>query len=131
MAINKACCFSLLFFLGISTLFAQSLVREQNLVLEPNHYKYSLVNSPIIQNSVSVWADSLLLVEGIDYRVNHQKAELILLTQPEVPVLRVEYILVPDFLSVPLQSWKPQEYSDTLLTSIKKRKNPILAEVLQ
>ena len=128
MAINKPCCFSLLFFLGISTLFAQSLVREQNLVLEPNHYKYSLANSPIIQNSVSVWADSLLLTEGIDYRVNHQKAELILLAQPEVPVLKVEYILVPDFLSVPLQSWKPQEYSDTLLTSIKKRKNPILVE---
>ena len=128
MAINKPCFFSLLFFLGITTLFAQSLVIEHNLELEPNRYKYPLANSPIIKNSVSVWADSLLLVEGTDYWVNHQKAELILLTQPEVPVLKVEYILVPEFLTVPLQNWKPQEYSDTLLTSIKKRKNPILAE---
>ena len=91
MASFKPCIFLLLFLSGITYLFAQSLYEQNNLVLEPDKQKYTLADSPIVKNSVCVWADTLLLKEEIDYRVNHQKAELILLYTPEVPVLKVEY----------------------------------------
>ena len=128
MAHNKSGIFILLFLGSIFSLFAEPLVQERNLVLEPNCNKYSLGNSPIIKNSVSVWADSLLLNEGTDYRINHNKAELILICQPDVSILKVEYIIVPPFLTQPWQRWQPQIYSDTLLTEIKKRKSPAFIE---
>jgi len=103
-------------------------VQERNLILEPDNNIYSLGDSPIIKNSVSVWADSLLLNEGTDYRVDHNKAKLILICKPEVSILNVEYIIVPPFLTQPWQRWQPQIYSDTLLTEIKKRKSPAFIE---
>jgi hypothetical protein len=127
LASIKPCIFLLLFLSGITYLFAQSLYEQHNLVLEPNQQKYTLTNSPIIKNSVCVWADTLLLKEGIDYIVDHKKAELILLYEPEAPVLKVEYLLIPSSLTKPLQLWEPRLYSDSLLSNIKKRSNPVFS----
>ncbi|MEN6444712.1 MAG: hypothetical protein ABFC98_01545 [Candidatus Cloacimonas sp.] len=95
--------------------------------METDKKVYTFAKSPVIKNSVCVYADSILYREGIEYQVNHQKAELILLTVPTVSALRIEYLLVPLSLTEPLQEWKEIAYSDTMLTEIKKRTNPILA----
>jgi len=116
---------TVLFLCVFNSVLAQSLYRETVINLEPERFNYTLSNSPLIHHSESVWADSLLLVNGIDYRMIYSTGELILITEPDVPMLKVEFLLVPEFLNKPLQRYETLARSDSLFRSIKRKNNPI------
>lgn len=114
----------LLFLTILIPLSAQSLFQQKTVTLSIDQNRYIIADKPIIHHSESVYADSLLLVNGVDYRINYLSAELMLLTTPLSPVLQVEYLLVPPSLNVALQSWESKARSDSVFTSLKRRVNP-------
>jgi len=116
---------SVLLLCTLSTLGAQSLYRQITIQLEPNRSVYPLANSPLIHHSESVWADSLLLVNGIDYRIDYSTGLLTLFSEPEEAFIKVEFLLVPEFITRPLQRYELLARSDSLFSSIKRKNTPI------
>jgi hypothetical protein len=103
------------------------LFQQKTINLEIDQNRYQIATSPIIHHSESVYADSLLLIKGIDYQINYSSAELMLLRTPSAPLLQVEYILVPATLNQAFQSWESKARSDSLFTSLKRRPNQAFA----
>lgn len=118
-------CLLLILLLGVVPLLAQSHFESTTLNLISGISTYKLSGRTIINHSESVWADSLQLIAGLDYRMDYKRAELQLLRSPETAVLRVEFLLLPEFLIKTYQSWEPQIRSDSLFNSIKRRTSPI------
>ncbi|PKN74116.1 MAG: hypothetical protein CVU50_00655 [Candidatus Cloacimonetes bacterium HGW-Cloacimonetes-3] len=118
---------ALLFLTIFLPLSAQSLFQQKTVVLNIDQNRYIIADKPLIHHSESVYADSLLLISGVDYKMNYSTAELLLLTIPAAPVLYVEFIQVPPSLNVTLQRWESKARSDSLFTSLKRRANPAFA----
>ncbi|MDD4309654.1 MAG: hypothetical protein PHO32_04695 [Candidatus Cloacimonetes bacterium] len=140
---------ALLLLTSLLPIAAQSLFQSKTISLEQGIVFYKLSDSPIIHHSESVWADSTLLLNGINYIIDYKNSTIKLLNIPlphrpdmstndSIPLpnlewepststiqLKIEYFLVPPSLTQPLQSWAPQARSDSLFNSIKRRSNSI------
>lgn len=108
-----------------SALEAQPLFKKITLPLEPDRLVYSLSSTPLVNHSERVLADSLMLINGIDYRIDYPNGELILLKLPDSPLLSVEYIALPDFLTQAQQLYTVHTRSDSLYTALKRRNKPL------
>lgn len=109
-----------------SFLEAQSLFTQTNLSLEADKTEYKISNAPIVHHSEKIMADSLLLVSGVDYSIDYQKGQLHLIRFPDSPLLSLQFILVPEFLTQPVQRYEIQVRSDSLFTRIKRRNLPLI-----
>ncbi|MDY0151722.1 MAG: hypothetical protein RBS43_05570, partial [Candidatus Cloacimonas sp.] len=105
--------------------YAQIHFQRKTINLENNVIDYKLATSPIIHHSESVWADSVMLISGIDYQLDYRKAMLRVVGTPQTSNLTIEFLLVPEFLNKPLQTWETQIHSDSLFSTIKRRANPV------
>lgn len=97
-----------------SMLSGQSLFIQTKLRLTPETSVYKISETPIINHSEIIHADSLLLLPGLHYRLDYHKGELTLLTIPDSNILSVEYILLPPELAVKHQTWELRNPSDSL-----------------
>jgi len=104
-----------------SPLAAQSLVLEQSLLLLPDQLDYQIAPGPIVTGSESVFADTLLLIPGLDYRLDHRAGTLTLLRFPEAEYLRVSCLQVPPELARPRQLYRELDPSDSLFQSVAPR----------
>ncbi len=111
----------ILFTISFSPLAAQSLVLEQTLPLLPDQLSYQIAPSPIITGSESVFADTLLLISGLDYGIDHRAGTLTLLRFPEAEYLRISCLLVPPELARPRWLYRELEPSDSLFQSVAPR----------
>lgn len=110
-----------------------SLVAESNFVLQylepdPSRNTYQLQSYPIINRSESVRADTLNLLNGVDYLLDYKTGVFTLLRPPQTSILAIEYILIPKSLREPISTYQVKEVSDSLFASIKKTRIPWLAE---
>lgn len=121
MQIGKLSVLLLLFIYASGTLFASSYVKELSLPLQFDVHAYKLADSPIINHSESIWADSLLLLRDIDYKINYHDAILHLPSIPQASNIYVRYILVPTSLNKTLQTWESKTRSDSLFTTLKRK----------
>lgn len=105
----------------LSLLLAQDLVVEQSFPLLPDQFDYQISSLPIINGSESVFADTLLLIKGLDYRMDFRAGTLTLLRFPDADLLMVSYILIPPELTLPRYLYQELEPSDSLFQSIAPR----------
>ena len=106
---------------SFAPLAAQGLVLDISLPLLPDQLSYQLAQGPIVSGSESVFADTLLLVPGLDYRLDHRAGALILQRFPEAEYLRVSCLLVPPDLASPRQLYHELDPSDSLFQSVAPR----------
>ena len=67
---------------SFAPLAAQGLVLDISLPLLPDQLSYQLAQGPIVSGSESVSADTLLLVPGLDYLLDHRAGAIVLLRFP-------------------------------------------------
>ncbi|MBP7206025.1 MAG: hypothetical protein KBA54_05845, partial [Candidatus Cloacimonetes bacterium] len=112
---------AVLVLLALAPLGAQNLVVEKMVPLLPDQVTYQISESPIISGSETVLADTLLLIGGRDYRLDHRAGRIILLSFPDAVNLRVSFILVPPYLAQPRFLYQELEPSDSLFQTIAPR----------
>ena len=105
--------------------YAQSLYQQKSINLEVDILRYRIAESPIVHYSETVYADSLLLINGIDYRMDYLGGYLLLYRTPPNSSLQVSYLLIPPSMNSPLQNWEVKAHSDSLFSSIKRKTNPV------
>ena len=112
---------AVLVLLALAPLGAQNLVVEKMVPLLPDQFSYQISESPIISSSETVLADTLLLIAGRDYRMDHRAGTITLLSFPDAVNLRVSFILVPPHLARPRFLYQELEPSDSLFQTIAPR----------
>lgn len=104
------------------------LIAGLNLQIQPETYTYQLAAGPIIAHSELVYADSLQLLPNLDYRIDYRLGRLTFINLPQTPLVRVEFILVPPDLTQPLYRYRAQAPSDSLFSSIVRKRPAWLQE---
>lgn len=104
---------------GISSLFASSLLKEENIEIIAGTYEYKLGATPIISQSELIQSGDQVLIKGVDYQIDYRKGIITFLNLPQTSLISVSYILIPPTLSKPKQSYQVQALSDSLIQNIK------------
>ncbi|MDZ4182741.1 MAG: hypothetical protein U1B83_07690 [Candidatus Cloacimonadaceae bacterium] len=105
-------------------LLSQSLLVDEILELKPDTNEYQFAKVPIIKGSETIYADSLLLVSGRDYALDHKSGKLVLIASLSHQYIRVQYILIPTALRDAKWLYQPRAKSDSLFRSITRTKTP-------
>ena len=111
-----------------ASLAAGSLVVSKSVEIVPGQVDYTISESPIISGSEAVYADTLLLARGVDYRLDCRKGILSLLRFPAANYLRVSFILIPPRLIQKQYLYEVLPPSDSLFKSIAPRKREWLGD---
>ncbi len=119
MSQSKSLLLLLILCCGISFLFANSLLKEENITLTAGTYIYKLGAAPVISASEIIQSADGVLSKGIDYQIDYRRGIITLLILPQTSSIHISYILIPPSISKPKQSYRVQALSDSLIQNIK------------
>jgi len=105
--------FFIILLLGTCPLSAVFVINE-TIDLIPNQLNYELSAKNIVVNSETVFSDSLELVFGLDYFLDHKSGVLQLKHLPAHPSLSISYFIVPKEFTQRIQLYERTMISDSL-----------------
>lgn len=105
--------------IGISSLLAGSLLKEETIDLIAGTYEYKLGAAPIISSSELIQSADQVLIRDVDYQIDYRKGTVTFISLPQTSQIYVSYLLIPPSLSQPKQSYRVQALSDSLIQNIK------------
>jgi hypothetical protein len=76
-----------------------SLLQERLIALVPGIGTYDLSSGPIIVGSEQISTGDVILLRGIDYRIDYRKGQLTILKDLTAVYISVSFILVPEDLT--------------------------------
>jgi len=112
----------------LAPLAGMDLLEERVLPLIPDQFEYEVTSHAIIAGSELVYADSLALLPGIDYKLEPRHGKLILLRFPDAEYLKISCLLVPPELAEPRFVYREFEPVDSLFQSIKPRSRSLVPD---
>lgn len=80
----------------LSPLISNEYIKRQIIVLDIGKYHYNISNSSILHRSESVIADSLILINGLDYSMEYKTGVITFLKFPNVSYVQIEFLTIPN-----------------------------------
>ncbi len=93
--------------------FFSPLLREEAFTIQEAVSEITLKSPPVIINTLTVWQDSLKLVQDVDYQIDWNSGQIRFISMI-TGNLRVEYSCYPQNLIRKYYYYQVQDYSDTL-----------------